>query len=80
MACAAVALAGCATSQNTAQGGTAGQFDTSMDAGQQFDTGTGYSEGPYPKPAASPTMRPGMNRDDIRDPQTFAQPGPGTPP
>lgn len=64
----ALPLAGCASYQGGAD--------------ESYSTSTGRAES-QPEPAASPTFRPGMNRNDPRDPQfvaPFAQPEPVEPP
>ncbi len=60
--CAAVALAGCAGSN---QGGA--YYEQPQ---------TGYGEGASPYPAGPPTFSPGMNSRDIRDPSAMSRPEP----
>lgn len=54
MAGAVLLVGGCATNRDV--GGTGEDYDTSMSAGESS-----------PRPAASPTFRPGMNPYDPRD-------------
>ncbi len=54
-----VLLAGC----STYTGGT----------GSEYTTSNGIGEG-NPSPAASPTFRPGMNPEDVRDPHFTTRP------
>ncbi len=62
----ALALAGCASSD---VGGT----------GDAYDSGASLKQSNHPD-SPPPTFRPGMNPDDIRDPNAFAYPRPGGPP
>ncbi len=45
---------------------------------EQYSGTYGYGAGAYPEPAGSPTFRPGMNPQDIRDPNALTRPEPPT--
>ncbi len=60
-----ILFAGCSTNR----GGTTDEFNTI----------TNSAEG-NPEPAGSPTMRPGLNPRDPRDPQFLTRPQPEQPP
>jgi hypothetical protein len=60
MTLACLVTAGCATNQG----------------GSYEEPETGYGEGVSPEPAGSPTFRPGMNPQDIRDPNALTRPEP----
>ena len=62
--CAVVPLAGCASYQ----GG-------STEKQQEFGTGSDVGEA-YPEPRSSPSFRPGMNPEDVRDPHFITRPQP----
>jgi hypothetical protein len=64
---AVLALGGCSTNQ----GGTTDEYNTGY-------TGysTGYGQGTNPTPSGTPTFNPGMNSQDIRDPNALTRPQP----
>lgn len=66
LAAATLMLAGCATDR----GGTA----------DEYNMNTGYGQSTNPEPTSSPTFRPDLNRQDIRNPNSLTQPQPNQPP
>lgn len=65
LACAGLTVTGCASNR----GGT---YESNDSAYQTWDTSTWPNN---PDGQSSPTFRPGMNREDPRDPQFLTRPG-----
>ena len=73
--CLVVGLAGCASNKGGSNQGGTSDINASGSA-----TGAG-SNTYYPynyQASPPPTFRPGSNPNDIRDPNTFARPAPGS--